>query len=370
MHVCHTIDNMHPDRGGPVAVVAGLAGAQVAAGDEVTVVCRRQLRPGEARSVAHALPRGVRLVETGALGADGVSASLDEVRPDVIHIHGVWEPYHRWCAAWARRHGVPWVLSSHGMLHPVPMRKGWLKKRLYLSLRGGAVTRARRLLVTSNEEAEFAARLTGVDTVVLVNGVDPAEYAAVDRSAFSSSHPEFGGRPYLLFLGRIHEIKGIDGLVRAYALACGRGLEGDLVLAGPADGAEASVASLASGLGMSARIHLVGPVYGQSKAEVLAGCALFVHRPRYEGFGMTVVEAMAAGRPALTTMACGVARECPQGVLEVAGDSDSAFADAMVRLCSPGSRSYTESLATRGREWVVRELSWAAIARRAAVLYR
>lgn len=370
MHVCHTIDNMYPDRGGPVAVVAGLAGAQVAAGDEVTIVCRRQLRSSEARSAAHALPPGVRLVETVASGAPGVSAALNEVRPDVIHIHGVWEPYHRWCAAWARRHGVPWVLSSHGMLHPVPMRKGWLKKRLYLALLGGAVKRARRLFVTSNEEAEFAARLAGVDAAVLANGVDPAEYATIDRSAFSGSHPEFEGRPYLLFLGRIHEIKGIDGLVRAFALACGRGLEGDLVLAGPADGADASVASLASGLGVSNRIHLVGPVYGRSKAEALAGCMLFVHRPRYEGFGMTVVEAMAAGRPALTTTACGVARECPQGVLEVADDSDSAFADAMLRLCSPGSRSSTEALAARGREWAIRELSWPAIARRAAVLYR
>jgi glycosyltransferase involved in cell wall biosynthesis len=371
VRVLHVIDNMYLDRGGPVAVVSGLGGSQAGAGDQVAVVCRARVRSSELRSAAHALPDGIDLQETGESGIVDADSVLDRLRPDILHVHGVWESYLRKFALNARKRGIPWVLSTHGMMHSVPMSRGYLKKRAYLSLLGAAVRHAHRLFVTSRQEREFATRITGVTSEVVFNGVDLSPFAGQspatprDRSPLGSF-----GIPYLLFLGRIHPIKGIDGLVRSYAIARSRGLRANLVLAGPPDGHDGTVAALARELGVSDSVHFVGPLYGPAKLDALAGCALFVHRPRYEGFGMTVVEAMAAGRPVLTTAACGVARECPRGVLDSSEDSDEAFAAAMVRRCSADAAAETEALAARGRDWVRRELSWDAIARRVRELYR
>lgn len=370
MHVVHVIDNMHLDRGGPVAVVSGLGGAQAGVGDRVTVVCRARLRATEVPSAEHSLPDGVALVETGDASPAEAAALLDRLRPDVVHIHGVWEGYLRWFARGSCARGIPWVLSTHGMMHPVPMSKSWLKKRAYLFLFGDAVRHARRILVTSREERDFVTTLTGVEAHVVFNGVDMHASGGTGTAPAAGPMARVASRPYLLFLGRIHPIKGIDGLVRSYAIARSRGLRANLVLAGPPDGHDGTVAALARELGVSDSVHFVGPLYGPAKLDALAGCALFVHRPRYEGFGMTVVEAMAAGRPVLTTAACGVARECPRGVLESCEDSDEAFAAAMVRRCSADAAAETEALAARGRDWVHRELSWDAIARRVRELYR
>ena len=94
----------------------------------------------------------------------------------------------------------------------------------------------------------------------------------------------------------------MDKLVRAYAAALGEGIDADVVLAGPEDGFGAKVRRVAEALGVMMRVHFAGAVYGTRKFSTLAGCVAFVHGPNYEGFGMTLVEAMArqGGRTALS----------------------------------------------------------------------
>jgi glycosyltransferase involved in cell wall biosynthesis len=370
VHIVHVIDNMYLDRGGPVAVVEGLSRAQVEMGDRVSVLCRGRLRLGERRSRSHELPVGVSLIETGGSSHPDASAVVASIAPDVLHLHGVWERYLGWISAEARIRDIPWVVSTHGMMHPVPMAKGWLKKRAFLMLFGAAIRHSRRLLVTSAEERKFATRITGVAAEVLFNGVDLDEVRVVARDGAADSLASIRSRPYILFLGRIHQLKGIDGLIRSFAIARSRGLDADLVLAGPPDGFEGIASRLAQELGVADWVHQVGALYGQDKFNALSGCRLMVHRPRYEGFGMTIVEAMAAGRPVLTTAASGVARQCPPGTLAICEDSDEGFAAGITLLCSPDQAARTESMAARGRDWVHRELTWEVIARRVRDLYR
>ena len=355
MRICHVIDNMFPDRGGPVSVVAGLAIAQKSANDVVHVVCRRAIREG-----THWTSPLISIVETGGDTQRSLDRALDAIKPDVLHLHGLWEPIQRHASKWGRRNAVPWVVSTHGMLHSVPMRDGYLKKRAYLLLLGSAVSGARRLLVTNDEEGEFAMRLTGIPATVVPNGVNMADFMNADPARFRSTVTGIGRTPYLLFLGRIHEIKGLEGLIRSFARVRRSGLDVELVLAGPADGAEVGVRKESRAEGVAAHVHLVGPLYGEDRASAMAGCALFVHRPRYEGFGMAVVEAMAVARPVVTTSVCGVARACPSGVLVCAPDSDEGFAESMVSALHASEAS--ESMGQRGRRWVAADLSWDAVA--------
>jgi glycosyltransferase involved in cell wall biosynthesis len=362
MRVCHVIDNMFPDRGGPVSVVAGLAMAQQRANDVVDVVCRRASRDGSHRASPH-----ISIIETGEDTQRALDRALDAVNPDVLHLHGLWEPIQRHAAKWGRRHAVPWVVSTHGMLHRVPMHDGYLKKRAYLLVLGIAVNGARRLLVTNNEESDFATRVTGVPATVVPNGVDMADFANPDTTRFRSAVPGLGDSPYLLFLGRIHEIKGLDGLIRSFARVRRNGLNVELVLAGPADGAVVDVQRESRAQGVEPHVHLVGPLYGEDRSSAMAGCSLFVHRPRYEGFGMAIVEAMAASRPVVTTSICGVARACPPGVLVCAPDSDEGFAASMTSALRAFHGS--EAMGRRACNWVAAKLSWDSVAALVRPLY-
>ena len=364
MHICHVIDNMFLDQGGPVAVVHGLSRAQVGAGDRVTVVCRRQLRPEESRRTEHDLG-GAALREIDGL-PDGSAKSrlwrvLSELKPDVLHLHAVWEPIQRHAAVWARRHRIPWVLSSHGMLHPEPMSKGWLKKRVYLRTLGGAVTGAWRILAVNDEESEFVRRDLGVVSEVMPNGFDFD--SGTEQEISSTAAPEGA----VLFIGRLQALKGIQGLVRAYALAVQAGMNCPLVLIGPDEGDLESILRVARDAGVHDRVRPLGPIYGHAKRDALRHCCMLAHRPRYEGFGMAIVEAMAEARPVVTTTRAGIARQCPPGILRLAPDTDEAFAEAMLEVWRDPSRS--SAMGSRARTWVKSNLSWPVIAKRVRTSY-
>jgi glycosyltransferase involved in cell wall biosynthesis len=364
VHICHVIDNMFLDQGGPVAVVHGLARAQVAAGDRVSVVCRRQLRPAEPVQPEHDLG-GADLREIDTLRDGSAKArlwqTLSQLSPDVLHLHAVWEPIQRHAATWAKRHRVPWVLSSHGMLHPVPMRKGWLKKRVYLWLLGGAVTGACRILVVNDEESQLVRHAFGVAAEVIPNGFD---FDPETKPEFSLTTAAEGA---ILFIGRLHALKGIQGLVRSYALAVRAGLDCPLVLIGPDEGELESILQVAQDAGVHDRVRSLGPIYGHAKRDALRHCRMLVHRPRYEGFGMTIVEAMAAARPVITTTRAGIARQCPPEILKLAPDTDDGFAKAMLEVWQDSSKA--SAMGSRAYAWVKSHLPWPVIAARIRTSY-
>jgi glycosyltransferase involved in cell wall biosynthesis len=240
------------------------------------------------------------------------------------------------------------------MLHPEPMSKGWLKKRLYLLLFGFMLRSARRILVVNQEEADFVHRRLGAPAEVMPNGV------AVGGDPVGGSEPPIEVEGAVLFIGRLQALKGIEGLVRGYAMAVRKGLRCPLALIGPDEGARQDIQRVARESGVSDQVHLLGPIYGEAKRRALRRCRMLAHRPRYEGFGMTIVEAMAEARPVVTTERAGVARQCPTDVLKIAPDTDEGFASAILDVWHDPAGA--QAMGDRARVWVESRLSWPAIA--------
>ena len=95
------------------------------------------------------------------------------------------------------------------------------------------------------------------------------------QAAFEAGCPGLGGRPYLLFLGRIHEKKGVELLLHAYAqLAGSRAQVPALVLAGPGlDSAYGQqMRQLAASLPAPAAVHWPGMLSGDAKWGAFYGC--------------------------------------------------------------------------------------------------
>lgn len=158
---------------------------------------------------------------------------------------------------------------------------------------------------------------------------------------------------HLLYVGDAEERKNVPGLLDAYA-AYRSGAERplDLVLAGRS-------ARLAGGEGVRGEAH-PGP---QRLAELLAGAAALVHPSRHEGFGLTVLEAMAAGVPVVAVSGA--------GVREVAGDAamlvePGELAGALGQISGEGG--LRRRLAQAGAERVS-AFSWEESARRHLAAY-
>jgi glycosyltransferase involved in cell wall biosynthesis len=115
------------------------------------------------------------------------------------------------------------------------------------------------------------------------------------------------GAPVIGALGRLHEQKAFDVLLRAAAILKGAGVAFTLRIAG--EGPErAALEALRTNLGLDAEVEFIGWV--SPVAEFLAGLDLFVMSSHYEPFGLSLAEAVAAGVPAV---AAGI--EGPQEIL-------------------------------------------------------
>ena len=371
--ILHVIDNLFPESGGPPTVVIEFARHQARSGRRVAVACGKALRTAQSREDLADRWKGleIELIDLGsaehASAAEAFEATIKRLKPRVIHIHCMWEPLVRRSAAIARRNGVPYVISTHGMLHPYALAQKRLKKWVYLTLFGSMISGSEEMFSLNREEAAHVASRFKVKSSVFPNGVEVAEYASADPALFLTKFPQFKAKPFILFVGRIHPIKGIDNLVRSFALARKNGLTHDLAVVGPDDGCKTDIVALVHELGVDAHVHFRGGMFGKLKRSAFAACSIFSHRPRFEGFGITVVEGMAAGKPVVTTAECKLDGAAEANALRMAPDTDEGFAAALLEVAS--NTRYATELGGRAQDWVRQTLDWEALAAKADESY-
>jgi glycosyltransferase involved in cell wall biosynthesis len=365
--ILHVIDNLYPESGGPPTVAIELVRQQAIMGKKVALLCTHAPRKPEQRALLAERWHGldieyIVLDDLTEGGVRGARAAMDRLQPEIVHIHCMWEALVRQMAAYAKKRGAPFVLSTHGMLHPYALAQKRFKKLAYLTIFPGIVRGAGELFALNREEALYITERFGRPASVLANGIAVDDYAKPECGLFRSRLPAIGQRPFVLFVGRLHPIKGIDKLMRSYAHARAKGLDLELVLVGPDDGERGSLEALARELGLADHIHFTGGLFGLEKRDAFAACSIFAHRPRFEGFGITVVEGLASGKPVVTTRECKLDGSAEAGALRMAEDSDALLEIAQ-------SADNGRALGMRGQEWARANLGWEALVEQAGAAY-
>jgi len=309
MRILHVISSLSPAGGGPPEAVRQLARAYAQIGVEVEVATLD--RPGAAFLSALSFP--VHALGPGRLRSYGLSTRLpawlrlNASRFDGIVLNGIWSYPNLAVRSAARRAGIPYAVFPHGALDPWFNRRypfKHLKKILYWPLQFPVLRDARAVLFTTPTERDLA--LTSFhpshwNSLPVPYGISEPEGApAVQVDAFYARFPHLRHRHFFLFLSRIHEKKGCDLLLNAFAQIASEAPSHDLVIAGPDQvGLEAKLRQRAADLGFAPRIHWPGMLQGDLKWGALRACDAFVLPSHQENFGIVVVEALAAGRPVL-----------------------------------------------------------------------
>jgi glycosyltransferase involved in cell wall biosynthesis len=142
------------------------------------------------------------------------------------------------------------------------------------------------------------------------------------------------GKKLVLFLGRLHQKKGLELLIHAFARVADRCPDAHLVLAGNGDRRYMeTVTQMVNECGVASRSTITGWLEDDDKLAALADADLFVLPSLGENFGIAVVEAMACGLPVVISDKVGIwqdVAESEAGII-VHCDSDE-IASAIERL--------------------------------------
>lgn len=291
---------------------------------------------------------------------------------DVVHVSGFWQWGVTACVQAARTAGKPCVLSPHGGLAPWVWRRGWSRKMGFYLARGrSSLIAATGLHFVTQSEAQAArGHQAHTPAVVASPGVDTgfwsADDAARDAERMRMGLPEH--EHLLLWVGRIHPVKGLDLL--AASLASLADFRWRLVLAGSEeDAAEAArLREIFKERGLEARVDFM-PEQGREDLRALYRAADLLLLPsRYESCGIVALEAAACGCPCLAADTAGIARELASGGAGWAEPREPARWSARLReLLSENGE--LERAGAAGPAWIAAGFSKTAAAAKVARFY-
>lgn len=256
---------------------------------------------------------------------------------DAVIVNGIWQ--YPSFAAWRALHKsqTPYFVFTHGMLDPwfkrtYPLKH--LKKWLYWPWAEYRVLRDARAVIFTCEEEQLLARqsfwLYKCNEAVTNYGTSsPPEYSVALVNKFLASHPDLDGKRLVLFLSRVHEKKGCDLLIEAFANIAVQEPQLHLVMAGPDQtGWAEKLKAQARCLNIADRVTFTGMLQGDMKWGAFYAAEVFILPSHQENFGIVVAEALACGKPVLISNKVNIWREIEA---DAAGFVDEDTVDGTVR---------------------------------------
>jgi glycosyltransferase involved in cell wall biosynthesis len=285
------------------------------------------------------------LIQTQQAGVEKISPSLkyyslrEQVelprilrrhKADLLHSPHFLLPLIRPCPAVATIHDVIYLACREDL----PSRGGRL---YYRAMMGAAVKLADRIVTDSEfSKADIVRHLhANPEKVTVVHcGIDASFRPVTDPAARDRVLSRYGIRDeYVLYTGIFKPRKNHAGLLRAFRefLASGN-KETQLVIAGPMGEGEAELRRLAVELGIADKVAFLGFVAEADLPALYSGARVYACPSLYEGFGFTVLEAMACGTPVVCSPETSLPEVAGDAALYANARSPVEFASALSRL--------------------------------------
>lgn len=284
-------------------------------------------------------------------------------RIDLLHSPHFVLPLFGPCATVATIHDVIYLACKEDL-------PSWAGRVYYRGMMAASARKADRIITVSEFSKADIVRFLKVDPArieVVYSGVSPAFQPVQDQSRIGQVRRRHGiSREFILYAGIYKPRKNHAGLLRAMQKLIANGISAQLVIAGSMDEGRASLEKLAAELKIADSVIFTGFINDSDLAALYSAARVYACPSLYEGFGFTVLEAMACGAPVVCSNATSLPEIAGDAALFADPNNPDEFAHALARVFSDDE--LRSRLIARGHE-NCRRFSWQNAAVRTIAVY-
>lgn len=225
---------------------------------------------------------------------------------DLVDLHNFRSYQNNIIHKYSKRYNVPYILQAHGSVLPF-FEKQKLKK-IYDFFWGHKLLEDAITVIALTETESNQYKKMGVPKnkiQIIPNGINLIEdHELPERGLFRKKYGISNNENIILYLGRIHKIKGIDLLLKSFCLLSKDMDNVKLVIVGPGD--TSNLEKMINNSRIKDKVIFTRPIYGKDKNEVFIDSDLYVLPSIYDAFPNTVLEAFSFSKPVIVTEGCGI----------------------------------------------------------------
>ena len=291
MKIAHISRQYYPGIGGLESFTRSLCREQVRAGHQVRMITLERIFDGDGRT----LPRSemiddVEIIRVPYRGGRRYPLAPSVIRHvkdcDLVHVHAV-DFFADFLSLTRMIHRKPLVLSTHGGFFHTSYARRW-KEYYFQTISRFSLSRFRAVIACSKADYDMFARICPRALTLVENGVDTTKFAGLARQQPSDRA--------IIYFGRIAPNKQIDLLIRWFAGIYRLDASWRLIIAGKSMGVSLSdLRDMAQALGLSEVVEFYDSPSDDELKQLIARSSIFASPSAYEGFGISLIEAVSAG---------------------------------------------------------------------------
>lgn len=294
-----------------------------------------------------------------------IKYKIDKNKVDIIHSHAMWHILATYPGNLLKNNNYKIVISPRGTFSKYAFaHKKFIKQIFWNLFLYPAINKSHCFHATSYQEYLDIRRLGFKQPVAIIpNGVD------IKKNIKSIKSPKRN----IIFLGRIHKLKGLENLLYAWKKINFKYKDWQLKIIGTDVGYKKRSNYLRKLKLLSQKLKLINidfvdPIYGNEKFQTLADAQIMILPSFTENFGMTVAEALSVGTPVITT------NQTPWHQLDSknAGWCIDIGVEATINCLEEALSKNVDELnemGTRGIEWMQQDFSWPTIINKLILTY-
>jgi glycosyltransferase involved in cell wall biosynthesis len=279
---------------------------------------------------------------------------------DIIHLHTFWSHQHVAARSFAIKYRIPYIMQAHGTVITFFDKQNL--KKLYDFVWGNKILRDASKLIALTETEKEQYRVRGVPEkkiCIIPNGINLSEFEHLPKKGkFRQKFQIQDDCRLILYIGRLHEAKGLDLLVDAFYELNKISKDVRLMLAGPDEGYHNDLLNKIQKLNLENEILVPGFISNEEKIQAFIDSDVFV-TPFYWGFPVTFLEACACGLPIITTTHGDKLNWFNDNVGIVVEYNQESLKNAILKILNDDELKI--KFGEKGKEIVKNEFNWGAI---------